>query len=76
MVIEIVMMADNIDVMSALAECGDHLEPQKIQTQCIFQRGDNLIDVDSFKRPDVYVRIQKTTDANFTTKCEAWLARW
>ena len=29
MVIEIVMVADNIDVMSARAECEDHLEATK-----------------------------------------------
>ena len=53
LVIEIVMVADNIDVMRARAERGDHWKLQKHSEQGIFQRGDNLIVFDTFERPNV-----------------------
>ena len=38
MVIEIVMVADNIDVMNACAECGDHWKLQKHSDARVFSK--------------------------------------
>ena len=60
MALEIVMVADNIDVMSASAECGDHWRLQQV-------KGGNLIVFDSFN-DQAFCEDVITTDVNLTTK--------
>ena len=54
MVIEIVMVADNIDVMSARAECGDLWKPEEHSDARHFsKRRYSYRFFEDFQRPDV-----------------------